>query len=128
MKRALIDTSILVGLEQGRLGPEQVQGLEWAISVVTLGELRFGLLMAEDPQAKATRLATLELAQSFRAIPIDERVCEQWALLVAQLRSSGRRVSVNDSWIAATALALRVPVMTQNADFDDLPGLSVLRI
>lgn len=35
---------------------------------------------------------------------------------------------VNDSWIAATALALDVPVMTQDADYVDVPGLDVIHV
>ena len=35
---------------------------------------------------------------------------------------------VNDSWIAATALSLGVPVVTQDTDYIDLPGLEVVRI
>jgi predicted nucleic acid-binding protein len=35
---------------------------------------------------------------------------------------------VNDSWIAATALALGVTVVTQDDDFPDLEGLHVTRV
>jgi predicted nucleic acid-binding protein len=35
---------------------------------------------------------------------------------------------VNDSWIAATALALGVPVVTQDDDFPDLDELDVVRV
>jgi predicted nucleic acid-binding protein len=35
---------------------------------------------------------------------------------------------MNDSWIAATALALSVPLVTQDADFPDLDGLDVIRV
>ncbi len=35
-------------------------------------------------------------------------------------------MAVNDSWIAATATALGVPVVTQDADSVDVPGLVVV--
>jgi predicted nucleic acid-binding protein len=35
---------------------------------------------------------------------------------------------VNDSWIAATAIALGVPVVTQDDDYPPLPGLAVIRV
>lgn len=45
-----------------------------------------------------------------------------------RLRESGLRMPVNDSWIAATALALNVPVITQDADYLELVGLEVIRL
>ncbi len=35
---------------------------------------------------------------------------------------------VNDSWIAATALAHGLPILTQDADFVELPELAVIRV
>jgi predicted nucleic acid-binding protein len=37
-------------------------------------------------------------------------------------------MSVNDSWIAATALALGVPVVTQDDDFPTLDDLAVIHV
>jgi predicted nucleic acid-binding protein len=35
---------------------------------------------------------------------------------------------VNDSWIAATAMSLGIPVVTQDDDYVELGGLEVLRV
>jgi predicted nucleic acid-binding protein len=48
---------------------------------------------------------------------VDEAVSEAWALLISRLRAAGRTAPVNDSWIAATAIAHRVPVVTQDSDY-----------
>jgi predicted nucleic acid-binding protein len=37
-------------------------------------------------------------------------------------------MAANDSWIAATAMALGVPVVTQDSDYPDLGELSVIRV
>lgn len=37
-------------------------------------------------------------------------------------------MGVNDSWIAATAMAHDIPVVTQDDGFVDLNGLSVIRV
>jgi predicted nucleic acid-binding protein len=55
-------------------------------------------------------------------------VSEAWALLIARLRAAGRKAPINDSWIAATAIAHRVPIVTQDSDYDDMPGVEVIRI
>lgn len=46
----------------------------------------------------------------------------------AYLAASGRRVSVNDMWIAATAATNDIPVVTQDADFDPLSGVGGLTV
>ena len=54
-------------------------------------------------------------------------VADAWARLRILLRDSGRRMPVNDSWIAATAIALGAAVVTQDDDYADIPGLTVIK-
>ena len=35
---------------------------------------------------------------------------------------------LNDSWITATAIAHDLPAVAQDSDYDDVPGLHVLRV
>ena len=127
-RRALADTSIFVGLEAQRFQAGQIEDFEWGISTVTLGELRLGVLQAQDPVAASRRLSTYQLAQRFEALPIDTAVSDAWALLVSKLRAAGRKAPVNDSWIAATAIAHRIPVVTQDNDYDAMPDLEIIKI
>jgi predicted nucleic acid-binding protein len=85
-------------------------------------------LQAKDPETASRRLSTYQLAQRFEALVIDEAVSEAWALLVSRLRAAGRKAPVNDSWIAATAIAHGVPIVTQDADYDAMPGVQVIKI
>jgi predicted nucleic acid-binding protein len=39
-----------------------------------------------------------------------------------------KRIPVNDSWIAATAMSLGVPVVTQDEDYVEVPGLKIVRV
>jgi predicted nucleic acid-binding protein len=50
------------------------------------------------------------------------------ALLVSRLRAAGRKVLINDIWIAATAFAHGIPVVTQDTDYDAMPGVEVIKI
>jgi predicted nucleic acid-binding protein len=127
-RRAVADTSVFIGLEAHRFGASHVEGYEWGISAITLGELRLGILQAADPEAASRRLSTFQLAQRFEAIPINEAVSDAWALLVSKLRAAGRKAPINDSWIAATAIAHGIPVVTQDSDYDDMPDLEVIKI
>lgn len=128
VQRALADTSVFIGLEAARFDASRFADFEWGISVVSLGELRLGVLQATDPQVASRRLSTYQLAQQFQPLPVDEAVSDAWALLVSRLRQAGRKVPVNDSWIAATAIANGVPIVTQDSDYDAMPDVEVIRI
>jgi hypothetical protein len=126
--RGLADTSLFVASETGRPVDESSLPDELAVSVVTIGELRAGVLAATDPDARARRLATLTRVLTIEPVPVDDDVADHWARLRVRLSDAGRRLGVNDSWIAATALALGVPIVTQDDDYDDVPGLEVVRV
>lgn len=61
-------------------------------------------------------------------VPVDETVAAEWPRLRVLLRDNGQRMPVNDSWIAATAMALGIPVVTQDNDFPRVEGLEVSRV
>jgi predicted nucleic acid-binding protein len=124
----LADTSVFIALEGGR--PLEVDLLpdRLAVSVITVGELRAGVLAASDLATRDRRLATLTAVLALEPIPVDEEVAAAWARLRVALRDLGRRMPVNDSWIAATALAMDVPLVSQDADQEDIPGLRLIRV
>ena len=128
IRRALADTSIFVGLEAARFDADKFADFEWGVSAITLGELRLRVLQARNPQAAARRLSTYQLAQHFEPLAVDEAVSDAWALRISRLREAGRKAPINGSWIAATAIALGVPVVTQYADYDAMPGVQVIKI
>jgi predicted nucleic acid-binding protein len=81
---SLIDTSVLAGAyDAGELTDE------WAVSVVTVGELEAGILIAQDAGTRARRVALLAavLAEA-PALPIDRHIAARYGELRA---SAGRR-------------------------------------
>ena len=124
----MADTSLFIARESGRPLAQIELPDELAISVITLGELRAGVLTAADVATRAVRLATLTEALTVDVVEIDQAVAEMWARLRVMLRNGGFRMPVNDSWIAATAMALQVPVVTQDDDYVEVSGLSVIRV
>lgn len=127
MSPAILDTSVFIADEQER--PLAPLPDEVAVSVVTLAELELGVLLAAEPGARARRLGTLNrVRDSLEALPVDEVVASAFAGLVAELRHGGRRLGVQDAWIAATARAHGASLCTQDDDFEGVPGLEVLRV
>lgn len=118
--RAILDTSVLVG--------EDAPGdVEAAISVVSLTELHFGVLLAtgDDERARRTdRLAVVEA--TFDPLPVTSEVARAWGRLAAAVRRRGgqpRRRQM-DLAIAATAAVEQVPLLTHNiVDFQAIADL-----
>lgn len=128
MIQGLADTSVFVARETGQPTRVDLLPARLAVSIISIGELRAGVLAAADLATRDVRIATLIDALRLEAIPIDGPVAEAWARLRVALHNVGRRMPTNDSWIAATAMSLGVPVVSQDDDFNDLPGLSVIHV
>ncbi|MGZ4618426.1 MAG: PIN domain-containing protein [Frankiaceae bacterium] len=99
---------------------------ELAVSIITVGELLAGVLVAADVETRDRRLATLTEAVALDPVPVDDSVARAWARLRVDLRNNGLSMRVNDSWIAATAMALGVPLVTQDVDHRGVPNLSTI--
>jgi predicted nucleic acid-binding protein len=127
MSDGLADTSIFIADESGRPLRTDVLPDRLAVSVITVGELRAGVLAASDLATRDRRLSTLAAVLALDPVPVDEEVAGAWARLRVALRDMGRRMGVNASWIAATAIALGVPLVTQDDDLGGVPGLRVIR-
>jgi predicted nucleic acid-binding protein len=123
----LLDTSYFIAHESGRpIGPVPNDALA-AVSVVTLAELRIGVLVADD-EAREARLATYEWLLEFEPISIDVGIAEAFASLVRAAKRSGRKPRLHDTWIAATAVCRNATLVTQDRDFEQFPGLRVLLV
>jgi predicted nucleic acid-binding protein len=129
--RGVLDTSVFIARESGHPLDEVQLPDESAVSVVTLAELHAGVLIAADTDMRASRLATLDVVSDMEVLPVDEAAALVWARLRVHMAETGRRVNVNDLWIAATAVSRGLPVVTQDTDFDPLEevaGLTIVRV
>lgn len=124
----LIDTNILSESSKPRPNALCMQFLEQLdldrlfISVITLGELRRGVLMASDPGKRAALLHwldnTIYAQHSSRILPVDDGVMQLWASMVIATGQKLSQLPALDSLISATALHHRLTVVTRNtADF-----------
>ena len=127
-ERGLADTSVFIARESGRRIDIEAMPDRLAISVITIGELRAGVLAANDAATRDRRLDTLTAALLLDPIGVDVAVANAWARLRLALRDAGLHMPVNDSWIAATAMALEVPIVTQDDDFPALAELAVIHV
>lgn len=128
-RRYLLDTNICIYI--AKHNPPEVRAhfarhdaRDLAMSVVTLGELRFG---AEKSQARDKALAVIaQLAALIPIEPLSERAGEAYGILRAILQKSGQPIGNNDLWLAAHALAEGWTLVTNNErEFSRIPGLTV---
>jgi predicted nucleic acid-binding protein len=111
----LIDTSLLAAAAAST-GIEE----SFALSVVTVGELRLGILSASTQPIRAARLARLTaILENTTVLPVDDAVASQYA----ELRAVTGRLPTNDLWIAATAAAYGLTLVTADERQSKLPGL-----
>ncbi len=109
---ALVDTSVLVGTRAPALDEP------WVISVISVGELEAGVLLAVDGETRAQRLRRLTavLAETV-VVPIERLVAARYG----ELRAATGRRPTNDLWIAATALAHDFTLITADEGLASLP-------
>lgn len=123
--RGLLDTSVFIAAESGRPIDVELLPDESVVCAITVGELQAGVLAATDLDVRARRLATLDTISDVEVLAINADVAAVWARLRVHLAERGRRINVNDLWIAATATANGLPVVSQDDDFAPLHGAGV---
>ena len=129
MPRYLLDTNICIYIKNHRpaevlarfskLPPGSV-----AMSVITYGELHFGVQKSAKP--KESRRTLEQLVELIPALALDESVSLQYGKIRQHLQASGKPIGNNDLWIAAHAVAKKLILVTNNlAEFKRVPGLRV---
>jgi predicted nucleic acid-binding protein len=124
--RGVLDTSVFIASESGRSLDAGSLPEESAIAVITLAELQAGVLAAKDTQTRARRLATLETLGDIEVLDVDPATALVWAQMRVHLAEAGRRVNVDDLWIAACAASRGLPVVTQDDGFEPVQGIAGL--
>jgi len=89
-----------------------VRGAELVVSFMTLAEMRQGALDANWGPRKRDMLEAY--LADFSVLHSDSLLCSTWAALRNESTRKGRQMSSADAWIAATALVLSAPLVTNN--------------
>ncbi|WP_159587425.1 type II toxin-antitoxin system VapC family toxin [Chelativorans xinjiangense] len=131
----IFDGCIWLGLAAGQVDRQAVIAAAGEApvftSVISLGELRFGVEVCADPAERAVRAAYLRQVESRPVLGVTKDTAAAFGVLAAAVKQAGRspRPRYNDLWIAAQAIEHGYVLLTVNADdFSGLPGLRLLTL
>ena len=124
----LLDTNVVIPVlrqEKSALaGVEQAEGSLF-VSVITLGELRFGARKSGRIEENLQKVE--QFAVESEVLLCDEETSRLYGEVKDGLRRKGRPIPENDIWIAATALQGRLALVTRDAHFEHVDGLKIER-
>ncbi len=129
---ALIDSSVLIAAERGRLDLDSLLGRfadePIGLAAITASELLHGVHRANTAVRRRRREAFVEqLLAELPLYPFDVVTARTHASLWAELAAKGTTVGAHDLLIAATAMSLGYGVATHDLrSFPRIPGLEVL--
>lgn len=95
-----------------------------SISIITWGELCFGAAKSNDPSRAHSLLE--QFSRIVEVLPLPAEAGLRYGKVRAALQRAGTPIGNNDLWIAAHALALGVPLVSNNLhEFERVPGLKL---
>lgn len=127
MSTLILDTNIVSYLMRNHSLAQKyrrhLEGNTLAISFMTVGELYEGAYRANWSSDRMQELQSI--LRLYLVIPSTPRICQTWG----QVRFLRRQqpISVQDAWIAATALEHGCPLVTHNpGDFGGILDLQIV--
>jgi len=123
--QCMLDTDTCVYLIKKAPGLKPQSALQDCyISTIVLGELEYGVANSAEAQREQNRQALLDFISAVQPLPLTESVSETHGQVRAALKK--QQIGPNDTWIAAHALALQLPLVTNNTrEFSRVPDLVI---
>ena len=128
MNGNIFDTNVIIRIIKGDIvtADKARKFKNVHIPVIVLGELMFG---AEKSQLKAeNRDKYLQFCLSYPLLDVNQSVALEYGKIKNVLQAHGNIMPENDMWIAATAIANNMTVITQDRHFEHIPNLNVIKL
>lgn len=128
MSAVALDTNVYSGFMRGV--PAAVDALRAAreihLPLIVLAELLAGFAAGARLTKNREELERFMASPRVSLLKPDERTARHYADIFVALRASGAPIPTNDLWIAALARQHRISLLTFDAHFQAVPGLTVL--
>jgi predicted nucleic acid-binding protein len=119
----IVDTNALSAIIDGdrAIKPIVQRAPSVEVSVVTLGEYRFGILRSSRPAAAERWLR--DFLHLYKTLDVDKETSFHYAELRFALKRAGTPIPLNDLWIAAQARQYDLSVLSRDKHFDAVGGI-----
>lgn len=125
----MVDTDVISYIfrrdSRGANYEDHLVGKLKAIAIQTFAELTLMPLLNSWSEKRKAKLDNF--LEDYIVVVADAKIGREWAALRFEAIRKGRPISTADAWIAATALAYSIPLVTHNyKDFKNVAGLTVV--
>jgi len=119
------DTCISIMKHEARMKPQAALD-ECAISQIVLGELEYGVSNSPATRQEHNRKSLYDFLSAVSICQLTNEAAAAYGEIRAFLRRQGTPIGPNDLWIAAHAVALGLPLVTNNTrEFERVPDLTI---
>ena len=128
--KVCLDTNAYSSLRRGN---QALQTLldecdEILVPAATYAELMYGFLRGSRFSENESLLNDFLCEDGISLQPATQSIAERWSYVKAALAKNGTPIPENDIWIAATALAADLELVTADSDFENISGLCVVKM
>jgi tRNA(fMet)-specific endonuclease VapC len=125
----LVDTDVISYIfkrdSRGAKFADYLENANGFYSFQTLAELRYWSVEQRWSNKKWNEL--LLHLEPYVLVEHSFAITEQWALVMHTAKKAGRRILAADAWVAATAIELNLPLLTNNEkDFLGVQNLEII--
>jgi tRNA(fMet)-specific endonuclease VapC len=123
--KLLLDTNIITAWLKGEVGiAEKIEkAKEVHLSITVIGEIFYGAHYSTKIQKNLADIKNLLAV--YNLLYIDENVAEAYGRIKAALRKKGKPIPENDIWIAATASAHQLVLVTRDKHFKEIDAIKL---
>lgn len=94
------------------------QGEHLFLPSIVMGELLYGFLRGSRQESNEGKLREVILKLGIEIILVDEGIARKYALIYASLVSKGKKIPINDVWIAACCMGVGGTLLTRDRHFE----------
>ena len=119
--KLVLDTNIYSDFAEGR--PEAVDALATLGEIlflpsIVLGELTYGFMKGSRQGFNERKLREVISRLGIDIINVDEHVARKYAIIFTSLVRKGKKIPLNDVWIAACCMEIGGTLLTRDRHFE----------